>query len=85
MDLGAVKPARAGDTLAVCVIENRLGMDEEYPTIAEGRNAAAHRLLEPVLQGAIDYEFWGKMREFTRQGLREYKARTAAYGVTIDV
>jgi hypothetical protein len=82
-DLGAATMGGIGTTFATCVIENRVGMDDEFPTISAIRNMEAHRILEPVLQDSIDSEFQSAMSEIGRRGLLETSPQLAGLGVLV--
>ncbi len=66
--LGDVTPAVGGGLTCTCIVENNLGTESLYPTIAARRNAYAHMLLTPILQSAIDREFWSKLELADRKG-----------------
>lgn len=83
MALGRVIPARAGESLATCKIENRIGMDEHYPTINAIRNMEAHRILEPVLQASINREYENMVREGMKRGLLDNQGKLTAKGFRI--
>lgn len=83
-ELGYVSPARANDPQAVCVIENRLGMDDEFPTISAIRNMAAHRILEPVLQSSINNQYEKAMAQIAKQRLLDRRPSLAVYGVKVS-
>lgn len=82
-DLGSVTPAQPGGINAVCIIENRIGLDTMYPTINANRNLQAHRFLEPILQAKINAEFESKMEYAAKQGWLEDKEELAALGILV--
>lgn len=83
-ELGAVTPAKPNDPRAVCVIENRLGMDDDFPTISAIRNEAAHRILEPVLQSSINRQYERAMAEVAKRNLLARSPSLAVYGVRVS-
>jgi hypothetical protein len=82
-DLGEVVPARSGEPRVTCVISNKLGMDDRYPTISAIRNMEAHRILEPVLQMAINAEYESKMAEAGRRGWLDYAPSLNTLGIKV--
>lgn len=82
--MGTFTPAKPNSTYAICKIENNVGMDETYPTIAARRNEAAHRILGPVLQGAIDRNFDEQMELAAKRGLLDHAAALKALGVIVS-
>lgn len=83
-ELGAVTPAKPNDPQAVCIIENRLGMDDDFPTISAIRNMEAHRILEPVLQMSINRQYARSMEEIAKRNLLNRRPSLAAYGVKVS-
>lgn len=82
--IGAASPAIPGSTHVQCVIENRLGM-EGNPILASARNRAAHRILGPALQQAIDLEFSESIRKFDAKGWLADAPELANYGFVLTV
>jgi hypothetical protein len=82
-ELGAATIGGIGTPFATCVIENRLGMDDDFPTISAIRNMEAHRILTPVLQASIDRDFEGAMAEIARRGLLATAPQLAGLGVLV--
>ena len=68
---------------AVCIIENRIGLDARYPTINANRNLAAHRFLEPILQREINNEFDQKMELVAKEDWLKDKDELAALGLLV--
>lgn len=60
---GEVSPAKEGSALAVCRVDNTIGMDSGNSVMDEKHNAAAHRVLVPALEAAIKAEFQDKMEK----------------------
>lgn len=83
--MGDVTPARPNEPFAVCTISNLFGMDPGHPTLSENRNLAAHGILEPVLQGAIDRGFDRAMEQAAKKGLVSRMPSMAASGVMVNV
>jgi len=81
--IGAVTPAVANSPRAVCVIENRLGMDMTHPTISTLRNYAAHRVLDPVLQQSVNRQFGKAMEQIATRRLLDRRPELAVYGVRV--
>ena len=77
-------PARPGSLEVSCRIDNLMGMSGRYSNLDDKRNAAAKRVLLPVLQRAIDREFEGKMREAARRGLLEDVGLLRSLGVVVS-
>lgn len=84
-EIGHVTPAQPGNPLAICTIENRIGMDPRYPVINERRNKAALEMLVPALQRAIDHEFMGKINKAMQDGLLDQKSALAQFGMIVTV
>jgi hypothetical protein len=82
-DISRVYPARIGSYTTQCKIQNRLGFDEHYPTIAAIRNMEANRILYPILNIAIQREFAGKMRVFFKKDLQQQRAALYACGMVL--
>jgi hypothetical protein len=70
--------------MAQCVIENRIGM-EGNPILASARNRAAHRILGPALQRAIDLEFTDSIRKFDAKSWLDDAPELARYGFILTV
>lgn len=82
-ELGDVEPAKPGGTTVMCVISNKIGMDDKFPTINAIRNMEAHRILEPVLQRAINAEYDSKMKLFAQEGWFEKRTALKQLGFTV--
>ena len=81
---GVVVPARPGSNLAMCRIENTLGMSGVGAALDAKRNAAAHRILAPILQTAADNEFQAKMTEAIRRGWLDTSPELRALGFRVS-
>lgn len=81
--IGIASPATPGTAVATCVIENRLGMDGRWPALDARRNAAAHRILAPALQNAINSEFHKSMELIDKKGWNEAKPTLAQLGFVV--
>jgi len=83
-DMGRVTPAVPGSTTATCTIENLLGMDSSTPAVLnESRNRAAHRILAPALQTAIDTEFASNLKKFDEKQWKDAAPLLAQYGFVV--
>ena len=80
---GEVIPARAGYNLAVCVVQNTIGMNNSNDVLGKKYNRAAHRVLTPVLQRAIQSEFESKIQLLHRKGLLEKSMVLRPYGFLV--
>ena len=81
--LSTATPAVPGSLTATCTIENRPGMDGRWPALDATRNAAAHRVLAPILQQAINEEFDKAMVLIDKKGWSDKKAELAKYGFNV--
>lgn len=64
---GEVDAAKPGSAVVVCKISNTIGMNNPNSVLGEKYNKAAHEILEPVLQAAINSEFVGKLEYANKQ------------------
>ena len=80
---GEVIPAKSGSTFAVCVVQNTIGMNNSNDVLGEKYNQAAHRVLNPVLQRAIQSEFESKIQLLNRRGLLEKSMVLRPYGFPV--
>lgn len=81
--IGALTAAQSNSPYAFVKIENRVGMDDKYPVSNALRNAAAHRVLGPVLQRAIDRGFDKQMAEAARRGILDAREKLKALGFAV--
>jgi len=65
---GEVELAKSGTSQPVCKISNTLGMNGPNAILGEKYNAAAHRILEPIMQRAIDKEAVTKLQKAFSEG-----------------
>jgi hypothetical protein len=77
-------PAAPGLT-PTCTIENRMGMSGSSPVLNMSRNAAAHRILAPILQSAIDTEFNNSLVMLDKKGWLESAPELSRYGFVVTV
>ena len=84
-DLGEFTPARPGEPKAICVVYNWLGSDDRYPTISAIRNMAAHKILDPVLEEAIQSEYEKQMMVAFNRNLIDGAALVRAQGVELTM
>lgn len=84
IDIGTAQLTGAGTTQATLKIENRVGMSGEYPGYDQQVNAAAHRVLEPVLQRAIDANYIQQMQEAGRRGLLDSGPALRSMGFNVS-
>lgn len=82
-DLGRAQMAGAGTGYATLTIENRAGMDDRFPNISKQRNEAAHRLLVPALQTAIDANFDKQMELINRNKWLDNSSSLRMLGVSV--
>lgn len=83
-NFGEVKPAVEGRSLAICRCDNTLGIGNANDVLSEKYNKAAHRILEPVLQRAIDIEFKGKMEYASKQEWAKDEQELRALGMLVN-
>ena len=79
-NMGGASMAGQGTTNATLTIENKMGMAGRNPTLDAKRNAAAHRILGPVLQSAIDRNFQTQMKIAAERGLLDLSPRLRQLG-----
>ena len=77
---GEVVPAMPGTNLAVCKVYNTLGMENSNKTLGEKYNKAAHDILDPILQTAINNEYESKMQKAFSLGWVEQKRTMTQLG-----
>jgi hypothetical protein len=65
---GEVELAQPGTFHPVCKISNTLGMNWPNAILGKKYNDAAHRILEPIMQRAIDKEAVTKLQKAFREG-----------------
>lgn len=82
-EIGKADMAGRGTLAPSLRIENRLGMDGEFPNLDAQRNAAAHRILEPALQAAIDRNFEEQMEIAARRGLLDEAPKLRVVGFEV--
>lgn len=83
-ELGNATMTGVGSPQVFLRIDNNMGTDEEYPTIAARRNEAAHRILGPVLQRAIDRNYEKQMQIAAERGLLDRAPQLKALGVNVS-
>lgn len=84
--MGAVSPATPSQSVATCIIENRLGMEsgsKGNATLSERRNMAAHRIFNRAMQTAVDTHYYTALEKFQREGWREAAPLLAQHGVIV--
>ncbi len=81
--LAAVEMSGRGTNFTSLKIENRVGMDEKYPTISAIRNMRAHQILTPVLQTAINSNFDKQMEIISTKGWLAKAPELKALGVNV--
>lgn len=82
-DIGRAQLRSAGAS-ATLQIENRVGMSGAYPNYDRQVNEAAHRVLVPVLQSAIDRNYHAQMSEIAKRGLIDLQAPLRALGYVVS-
>jgi hypothetical protein len=83
-ELGTFTPARQNTPYTTCMIENNLGMEGVYPELDKQRNEAAHRILEPVLQAAIDRNFHKQVEIAAQRGLLDKSPELRLLGFNVS-
>ena len=81
---GDVTPAKPGYPWTVCTVSNTLGMHNGNAVLGEKYNRAAHDLLEPILQTAVNQEFWSKLKYANKQEWARLEPELAALGVVVQ-
>ena len=81
---GNVFPAVGGSSVAVCRVENTIGLLNKNSVLGNKYNQAAVVKLGPVLQDAINIEAQGKMEYAVKQGWMEYDSQFNALGCVIS-
>ena len=81
---GDVEPAKPGYPMAVCVVSNTLGMKNDNVVLGEKYNKAAHDFLEPILQVAINQEFWGKLEYANKQEWAKLEPELRLLGIQVQ-
>ena len=78
---GNVDLAKPGSSMAVCKIENTLGLGNKNTTLKKKYNDAAHRILEPILQRSMDKEAMSKLKKAFDDGFLDVRTLTKEFGL----
>jgi hypothetical protein len=69
MEIGSAESSGKDTLTPVITIQNKVGLDAQFPTINAIRNMEANRILRPILQRAIDKEFQSQCQVAFERGL----------------
>ena len=83
MNFGEVKPAMEGYAIVYCRCDNTMGIGNQNDVMSEKYNKAAHEILEPVLQQAIDLEFKSKLAYANSKEWAKDEPSLAALGLLV--
>lgn len=82
-NFGEVTPAKEGNPMAFCRCDNILGIGNRNDVMSEKYNKAAHEILEPILQRAVDIEFKTKLEYANKQDWAKQEPKLISLGFLV--